>query len=199
MLIIGDVHGKMEEYYKLIKDEECSIQIGDMGFEPAYDFLRENVDETKHRFIPGNHDNYHCLPPHHLGHFGTYQYGEYPEIFFVRGALSIDKHYRTQGISWWQEEELTLKQSMECIQMYGDIKPDIVLSHDCPLQVLNIMYDGKNLLRPSFTSRLLEELFDIYPPRLWIFGHHHKTWDTIICGTRFLCLDELRCFRMDKV
>jgi predicted phosphodiesterase len=41
------------------------------------------------------------------------------------------------------------------------------------------------------TSSLAQQMYTIHKPDLWIFGHHHKSFDETIGGTRFICLNEL--------
>lgn len=55
LVIIGDVHGRMDEYMHATRRAEWSLQLGDLGFE--YDCLA-NVDPHRHRVVAGNHDNY---------------------------------------------------------------------------------------------------------------------------------------------
>jgi hypothetical protein len=97
--LLGDVHYKVPSYMNLIKDAEYSIQLGDWGFN--YSQLNK-VDDTHHKILAGNHDNYDNMDrfPHFLGDFGVYSVGGY-DFFFIRGAFSVDKKYRIPKISWW--------------------------------------------------------------------------------------------------
>ena len=55
LLVIGDVHGRMEEYVYATSRAHASIQLGDLGF----DYCRlSQVDARRHRIVAGNHDNY---------------------------------------------------------------------------------------------------------------------------------------------
>jgi len=109
--LIGDVHGRIDEYLKLIQDCENSIQLGDMGF----DYSRIlDIDANRHRFLPGNHEQYarlfqlackgwnvpfgaagkEGLNPNGVpcGH-GSAQLADI-ELFYIRGGYSIDKNMR---------------------------------------------------------------------------------------------------------
>ncbi len=90
--VFGDVHGRSNDYLKLIENTDYSVQLGDFGFD--YKFLG-NVDDTKHVFFPGNHDNYDkCLwYPHCLGDYGYANLNSI-DFYFVRGGFSIDKAWR---------------------------------------------------------------------------------------------------------
>src|SRR4051812_34473689 len=92
--IIGDVHGQVDldnlftrnarPYFEIIAEARYSIQVGDMGAGETYDLLAANVDAGRHRFLPGNHEDYDRLPPHSLGDFGAVAWGGV-DFFFVRG------------------------------------------------------------------------------------------------------------------
>lgn len=189
MILIGDVHGKVGKYHDLIRNEEESIQIGDFGFHKEHDWHLANINPEKHKVLFGNHDNtLYKYRAHSLGDFGVYK-----DFFFIRGADSIDKQYRRFGIDWWPDEELNWKQWNECIKLYEEVKPHIVISHDCPSVAKKLMfgYDAK-----TFTDRGLQEMFDIHMPDLWIFGHYHLSKHEIIGKTLFICLNELEIYRL---
>lgn len=180
MLIIGDVHGKFKEWADLIANEKESLQIGDFGFNyPS--------SVPGHVFFPGNHDNHENYPDYCLG-----RYGEYRDMFFVGGAYSIDHDVRTEGIDWFRNEELSYLEQEECFRQYSLAKPDIVLSHDCPTVVRYEFGYPQNQ-----TSYLLQCMFLEHMPKLWIFGHHHRSWSKTIADTKFVCLNELETYRLD--
>lgn len=192
--ILGDVHGQMEPYIYMASQAEYSICLGDIGFASDYRQLSK-LDPTKHRCIGGNHDDYHNLTPHFLGDFGVYTIPEFGDIFFVRGAFSIDVDYRTPGIDWFPEEELNRQQMEDCLKLYQEVKPDFVLTHDAPLSVISCM--GLPNLPNYFklgnqrTPRLLDMMFNSHEPRYHFFGHFHKDWSATIRGTEFRCLNIL--------
>lgn len=186
MILIGDVHGKTKQYHAIIQElDEDSIQLGDLGFAEEHLWFLKNVDYSRHKHLGGNHDDpsYCRYMPHTLG-----DYGMYKDMFFVRGAYSIDKQYRTFGMDWWPEEELSIAEGNEALELYTQIKPSIVLSHDAPH---DIRYHFWGIENKSYTSSLLQEMLDIHRPNLWVFGHHHERKDETILGTRFVCIEEL--------
>ena len=167
--------------------------MGDMGFLAHYNqlvdmFARENMDSDRHRFIPGNHDDYDHLPEMALGDFGTAEHGGMG-FFFVRGAYSIDWQHRTPGVSWWTEEELSHKQGRACLEAYSQAKPELVISHDCPLFAYGLLMSHH--VEPSRTAQMLEAMHDIHAPKRWFFGHHHQSRTFTLKGTEFQCLNEL--------
>jgi len=195
--LIGDVHGLISLYARLIEDVSHSIQLGDMGFRESYRQLGEcGVDPTRHRFVPGNHDEYPHLPPHALGDWGPAALAGFG-FFYVRGALSVDRAWRTEGMTWWPQEELTEEQGSEALSAYRSARPDIVLSHDCPASVLSLFLTNPMKVDPSPTGALLQGLLEAHRPRMWVFAHHHRTHQCEVAGTRFICLGELDCLDYD--
>jgi len=208
--IIGDVHGKLRQYSEVIRDADYSIQIGDLGFD--YSFLKHN-DNNRHVFFGGNHDNYdvysNCL--NSLGDYGNIGLGGL-EFFFIRGAYSIDKKYReayhlqTGKKTWWEEEELNYSKSYEAIEEYETFLPDVMITHDAPTEIAQLVGKDDALRAYGFdpstfntnTQKLLQAAFEVHQPKLWIFGHFHRNWIKTIKGTTFICLDELRYLDINK-
>lgn len=185
MRIIGDVHGKVHQYHNLIKDIDESIQIGDFGFKNQHDWFIKNV-KGDHKILFGNHDYYPYLnKPYSLG---DYSFIESMNCFTVRGAFSIDKHLRTEGRDWFRNEELSYIEGVNVVQSYEQLKPDIVISHDCPEFVKNQLVT--NPIR-TITNDLLQALYEIHEPFLWIFGHYHLSLTIQESITEFRCLNEL--------
>jgi hypothetical protein len=189
--IIGDVHGKYDKYLDIISKHDHTIQLGDFGFD--YKTLL-NVDADNHIIIPGNHDNYDtmCQYPHFMGDYGfTIFHGL--EFFFYRGAYSIDWQYRVIGISWWEDEEVNIEEFMRAKNLYRQIKPDLVITHDCP-DFLVPQYIGNGRVYQNITNWALGELYNIHQPKLWIHGHYHQSKTIMYGKTKFVCLNELETF-----
>lgn len=197
--IVGDVHGKMKSYINLVKDIPYSVQVGDMGF--YYNDLAK-LEYDRHKFFPDNHDHHEHLSqegvlPHYLGRYGNRELNGV-KFFVVGGGHSIDQKFRTFGKDYWRNEELDGREIAECIRLYQEDKPDIVLSHECPTFISDIIGEP-GILRDfgyddgwhSYTAQLLTELYKIHKPKLWCFGHYHKRHDLYWEKTRFVCLEEL--------
>ena len=210
--IIGDVHGKFQDYIALTKECDYSIQVGDMGFN--YSELRV-VSKDDHKFIGGNHDNYdkYYGSPHALGStitigmgkdFGIATHGGL-DFFFLRGGFSIDwkqrqKSYLMGGAkSYWDNEELSMEEMEMALWQYQKMKPDVVITHECPRSISQYVGDNKILEMFGYnpqrfttkTSELLEMMFQSHQPKRWYFGHYHNNWGAEINGTQFRCIDEL--------
>lgn len=194
--LIGDVHGMIKIYSRIADQAEYSIQVGDMGFD--YSGLNQ-LDSEKHKVLGGNHDNYEIYDgvfinqtKHFLGDYGIYNVPGIAPIFFVRGGNSIDKNSRTLGLDWWPEEEMTYLEMQECLNEYIKLKPNFVVSHECPESIIKYVstldsWDGEPI-KPSATAKLLQQMFEAHQPEVWVFGHHHKPWFKIIDKTMFKCL-----------
>ena len=197
LTVIGDVHGKIRDYTNLLTENsvEFSVQLGDMGFRSSYEELDDSfsfesldLNPSSHRFIPGNHDDYDHLPSYaYKEPFGQQSLGGV-DFFYVRGAYSIDKVHRIPRVSWWEGEELAIPEGYQALDVYQEIKPLIMLTHDCPLSITEAM--GFSPIKTR-TGLLLQELFQIHKPDLWLFAHYHQSFKKKIKGTEFICLDEL--------
>jgi hypothetical protein len=188
-LIIGDVHGKYNDYLKIISQCDSSVQVGDFGFD--YKCLK-NIDTDSHVIIAGNHDNHNIIHncSNYLGRFGIANVKGL-EFYYVSGAYSIDQWARTEGVSFWRNEELSYEESSRCLTKYVAHQPDVVVSHDCPGIVSATLFNKTDKTR---TRQLLGEMFARWKPRWWFFGHWHSSKTMEIQGTKFVCLAELETF-----
>lgn len=194
MKLIGDVHGKYGPYKRLIKDNRDTIQVGDLGLgfrrwphgefttNPPYDeMVRANA-----MFIRGNHDN----PGVCRNNTQWIEDGHIEgDVMFIGGAHSIDWHLRDEDFSWWRDEEISEEKMLECTESLNKVKPRMMVTHDCPGSV--VPYMPKAYKPSSRTSLFFDVLWQQHQPDLWVFGHHHNSFDQVMNGTRFVCLAEL--------
>jgi predicted phosphodiesterase len=200
--VIGDVHGKYDQYKKIIKGTTRSIQVGDMGVGfRSYNFERELVRSAnpphdlmiKHgaRYIRGNHDNPNvCRMDKKWIPDGTVE----DDVMFIGGATSIDKAYRTEGLSWWADEECAYNDLQSFIDTAAVHKPRVLITHECPEFIADGILAAVNRTKledPSRTRQALQIMRDYHKPETHIFGHWHVDIDQVIDGTRFICLNEL--------
>ncbi len=179
---IGDVHGKIDKLLPLIHSEATNIQVGDFGF----GFVTI-PDLPKNLFIlRGNHDSLKLMERHtHTLNYSGLLYGDKTAIGYIAGAYSKDRAQRIEGIDWWADEELSYSELVAAIDFIKDERPPIIVTHDCP----EFIYGYHSL-----TSKALDKLFEVYQPKVWVFGHHHKPFDKVIGETRFVGLAELGVF-----
>jgi len=203
MIFIGDIHGKGELYWPLIKKaddaNERTIQIGDMGCIQQH--IIPSIDE-RNKFIRGNHDDpAECKTlPGYLGDFG---YLEKDNIFYFSGAWSIDRNSRLMGYDLFEDEELSMAQCMKALDLYIKSKPFIVVSHDCPqiakAYLMTNVFKRPDLatLYPTRTNQILQQFFEIHKPSYWIFGHYHRSTTFKINKTRFVCIGEGETYQLE--
>lgn len=197
--LIGDIHGHIAEYEKLLEGCEYSLQIGDMAIR-GYAF---DQDPERHKFFGGNHDNYDMIDnsPNNLGDFGVWDVPDFGPIFWVRGGFSVD--YRSRRAcderignvvfiqDWWEEEEISHARCYEALDLYKQVKPKILVSHECPLNIVKFVcrpdfvyslgYD--NPIIKTKTNQLLQAMTDYHAPKLHVFGHYHQYFDQYIKGS----------------
>ena len=224
--VVGDVHGRIaarpkrkernardsfprspfaaraksgRNYLDLIERSTYSVQVGDLGFDYAN---LAGVDPSHHRIVAGNHDNMPKLTQHFLGDYGAHTIpleAGFFEFFFARGAFSVDRDRRVEGVNWWPNEELNESQAYAALDCYKSMRPKIAITHDCPTEIVPLVATLDLDCEPSITNSLLQSCFDIHPPSIWIFGHHHRNWyfqhDR---GTTFVCVGELGYFDFDE-
>lgn len=141
-------------------------------------------------FVDGNHENHkllntfpveewnggliHRIRPSviHLMRGQVYEIAG-KKFFTMGGAQSMDKEYRKEDVSWWEEElpsEVELQIAVNNLEKHK-WKVDYVISHCCGN---NILYriEGHNSQRDCLTD------FFMYVDKqleykMWYFGHHH--------------------------
>ena len=140
-----------------------------------------------HRFIRGNHDNPNACRKNKLWiPDGT----EWNGVYCVGGASSIDRQFRTEGIDWWPDEELSYDELQRIIDDYVEKKPRIVVSHDCPESIARASYPFyTNISDGGRTRQALQAMFDAHQPDVWLYGHWHVPNKLRRMQTLFLGLD----------
>jgi len=192
LTVIGDVHGHYDQYERMARKRDYTVQLGDLGFK--YGCLK-NLDADRHKVIGGNHDNYDIIHefPNYLGDFGNCSLGGV-DFFFLRGAYSIDRGLRTIGVDWWPQEELSYESFESAKDLYKQTLPKIVITHCCPHSVIPYFLhsvDAAGKVYNTKTDWALQELLEVHNPSLWVFGHYHVSKSIDIEGTKFICLNEL--------
>ena len=188
------------EATRLNKDKDYLIILGDFGF--VWENKRDNYEKEKldfisclpftTLFIDGNHENHSRLNAMRVVNFmGGKAHKVYDSIYHLMrgqvynicnksiftfgGASSIDKHLRTDGVSWWKEEEFNYREANTAYDNLNKInwEVDYVLTHSAPLSIRDKLFEGNNLYKPSSTERMLEAILRNIKFKRWYFGHYH--------------------------
>jgi predicted phosphodiesterase len=190
MRIIGDVHGNMDKYTKLLKGAKTSVQVGDFG----YGFIPNHIIpeyDPNHRFIRGNHDNPQVvrLEPAWIPD-GTIE----GDTMYIGGAWSIDWGWRTPGLNWWFDEECSENEFDLFIEKYADTKPRVMITHDCPTSIaIKMVESGFGMGSKTYytrTGEALQKMYEIHEPEFHFFGHWHRTTVMKRNNTHFFCIGE---------
>lgn len=209
MIFIGDIHGQLKAYNRIVKSADATLQVGDFGFGWFGPNENKFIDQVSldHKFIRGNHDDPKVAKEQktYLGDFG---FLPDQNLFYLSGAWSFDWYLRTPNVDWWIDEELSIEEFEKAYNLYVESKPRIVVTHDCPVMqfVTNLQQHSpinQNSVilsethfmsrhgRSPLTNFQLQKFFDGWQPELWIHGHHHKMVDCQLDNTRFVCLPAL--------
>lgn len=182
------------------KDKDYLIILGDFGY--VWENKRDNYEKEKldfisclpftTLFIDGNHENHSRLNAmrvvnfmggkahkvydsiYHLMRGQVYEIAG-KRIFTFGGANSIDKHLRTEGVSWWKEEEFNYCEANTAYENLNSVgwEVDYVLTHSAPFSIRDKLFEGNNLYKPSSTERMLEAMLRNIKFKRWYFGHYH--------------------------
>lgn len=197
-----------ERTSKQLTKDDYLIILGDFGFiwseEPddAETFWMSVLEQSPWTtlFIDGNHENFHRLNnmPIEQWHGGKVHKindsvihlmrGQVFEIddstfFTFGGALSIDKNRRTEGLSWWKEEQASyqeIEEGFTNLQKHGN-KVDYVLTHTCITEVCKtiVRYSNGSYSYPDPMTKVLDHYYSMLDFKKWYFGHWHIDLD---CG-----------------
>lgn len=207
LLFCGDLHGDIERAKELIqiaKEHKCSeiVQAGDWGYIWPRDDSHKNLSniltsyDMSMRFCDGNHDTHPVLrkfsrdTDNNVAPGLTYQFRGSKKtvgsvtMVFLGGAPSIDRAWRTTGISWWPEEEITEQDVEEALKHKGE-HIDVLVTHDAAIAPPGIKDGGsasfsyRAAQSTAFIMKVIEEL----KPKLHIHGHYHYRYQGLIKGT----------------
>jgi hypothetical protein len=217
-LILGDIHGVWRNAESIIEsvmedhpDILRIIQVGDMGFGFPGAVPWKTPYPLECLWVDGNHENFDMLSKRHLANFGQDPYHTYRPaewmgflqrwtylprgsvrdgILFVGGASSIDKMYRTVGLDWWGEENISYSDQERVLDAIDKHQGTIhtVISHDCPTSFVM----APVLFGPEYhdgNRRFLEEVRKRVRPKRWYFGHYHAKFSGHVEGCDWRCIN----------
>jgi len=199
ILVTGDIHADFSMLNKLInrKRPELVICAGDFGYWPKFE--RYSFSDIKPQgatilWIDGNHEDHWSLRDRETDELApnviykprgsTHTLDDGRKILFMGGAESIDKDLRVLGRDWFPEEVI------RGCDMYNlpEEKIDIIISHTCPLELVDTMIQYYPEKRGEPSNKALTELWKIYEPSLWIFGHWHYYKEGMMGNTKWYSL-----------
>jgi hypothetical protein len=191
--LIGDVHGKMGMLEDITRRYDRTI-CTEIGFVKEHKAFLDNIyQDGKHHVLFGNHDFYPWFNEEHSLKNWCY-YPEY-DLFTIRGAWSIDSMSRTEGRTWFANEEMNYAEAQEVLEAYIKIKPSRVFAHEIPQTIKEEIFGFKN---KTITNQLLQACIDNHAPEIWIHGHYHHSHHTLIGDTLYIGLDELEVYELEK-
>ena len=200
ILVVGDIHNEFGRLNSLINNKrpDLILQCGDFGIWPNVPWgapvSNVKTQGAKLLFCDGNHEDHWSLKEResdelapnviYMPRGSTYELEDGRTIMFMGGADSIDKHLRREGVDWFREEVLT----PSALADLPDKKIDIFITHTCPLELVHDMlkYYPEKQREPS--NHALSALWQMYKPKLWIFGHWHHYKEGLLFGTKWYAL-----------
>lgn len=185
---------------KKLSRDDYVIVLGDFGLlwkkNKTYEYWKKWLEEKNFTtlWIDGNHENHawvNSLPieswnggfihriSENIIHLMRGQVFEiHGKTFFTcGGAASYDKAYRTEGISWWPEENIIYQEcetAIDNLQKYNNTV-DYILTHTCPQSLVIPMFNLSPITCP--TGIFLDEVYKTVKFKDWYFGHWHEDKD----------------------
>lgn len=200
----GDWHGQTGWAQTVINacPDKVIYQVGDFGIWPGTHgvkyltklnkFLRERGKYLL--VVPGNHEDYNRIVKWEVNDYGFQFKKAYERIFLVPrghvwtqggktfaamgGAASVDKNYRTENVSWWPGEAITMA-DIDNLEKNVNGPVDYMLTHEIPDGI--DMGNHYSFRIPDDIQRYADEqrkflrlATDIAKPTTLIHGHWHK-------------------------
>jgi hypothetical protein len=123
----------------------------------------------------------------------TYKTINDQKFLFVGGAISVDRMYRKEGISYWKDEVFVLDESKieEC---------DVLINHSAPNWIGPV--DKQNIASfcekdPTLWDECVAErlahnrLFELAKPKYSYHGHFHVNDTRVVDGCKAMIIEEL--------
>lgn len=202
--------------------DDTLLILGDFGFVFAPEATAAEAENLRRMaalpfqlaFVDGNHENFprirahpqetwHGGPVHrigpnlvHLERGGRYEI-EGCSFLVMGGAYSIDRPWRTPGVSWWPEE-LPTDEEYARFRRTAEAagwQTDFVLTHAAPVSVMRTL--GYRSGKEEELNRFLEEMAGRLRFRRWYFGHLHldRTFEQRFVGL----YHQVACLNTDRI
>lgn len=207
LCITGDTHGRNDilklrhnntlsslnkEDYLIIAGDFGGVWDGNWQDRIVHNFYNEQPYTTL--FIDGNHENFDLLNQypvenwngrkvHHITdkiiHLMRGQVFSIADktIFTFGGGLSIDRIYRTSGLTWWPQEEPSeseCRDAMDNLETHN-FRIDYIITHAGPESIVrNEIHSAHNLLRLDCQAeKFLDKVLESTKYKHWFCGHYH--------------------------
>lgn len=155
-------------------------------------------------FIRGNHDK----PSYFTNTEPEFDANDYPDIWFAGewqifktkfgnilcqgGAVSVDRYYRKENVTWWSDERITYADYDAIMKKFpDDIKIDIIATHTAPAsfkpsfnKAQQMRWDYPGIIAACDEERKYLDEFMKYLenigklPKYWFYGHFHNSYIT---------------------
>lgn len=191
---------------KTMTRQDYIIVLGDFGLlwqhNKEYEYWLEIFSSRKYTllFVDGNHENFDWLNslPVETWHGGKVHRvaenilhlmrGEIFELqgktfFAFGGAVSTDRIYRKEGLSWWPEERPNFDEVDHGIKnlMAHENHVDYVLTHTCPATIFPEIQKNVPKRWDPYGDHSVEEALQAIDRDIhykgWYFGHWHTDFD----------------------
>ncbi len=178
------------------------VHLGDFGYTFDAAYIRSTERALARAgiglvFVDGNHEDFPALmsfpvrdnglrelSPHlwHLPRGFRWEWNGI-RVLAMGGAHSVDRQWRTPGISWWAQETLT-KDDVTRGASGGPV--DVLVAHDCPAGVdipglteTAHLWPAEELVAADAHRRLVRAVVDAAQPRTIWHGHYHRRYSTV--------------------
>ncbi len=211
IFITGDTHGsidfaKLRVFAKnnpSLTHEDFMIIAGDFGGVWNKATLEKDLKPYKSLpftvlFVDGNHENFdlistfpvecfcggkvHRISDNILHLMRGQVFDICGKTFFTfGGATSIDKAWRSEGLSWWAEEVPSYADLDEACKNLEKVKysVDYIVTHSCDEKALYYppLCSRKNKFEAFSENKMLSYFEDNVKYKHWYFGHYHMDGD----------------------
>ena len=197
------------DYLVILGDFGCIWNIEDNKIQKELKML-ENISSNidyKILFLDGNHENFKRLNEfpeeewnggrihvisdkiYHLMRGYVFNIDN-KNILVCGGGTSIDKYFRTQDVSWWEEENITdndINRIKESLIPYNN-QVDYIFTHCAPeLYAKKVLKKNGQTYYKDQNCVLLDSIRKTVKRKKWFFGHYHFN-DTN--ESKYMCLYE---------
>lgn len=201
--VCGDWHGNVgwvrtlgKALPTLAPDIRTILQLGDWAMDPAADALLIDAGIDRVYVTVGNHEPFGEITPLLDAHPGcAVRVSDITwilprparltiggrSVLSLGGAVSVDKAWRREGVSWWPDENISEGQARDAIAG-GDA--DLMLTHESPdrtpvravqeiLRTNPMGFPDDALADSLHSRRRVAKVWDLVHPTLLVHGHMH--------------------------